>query len=299
MACERLDDSDGPVSHWTNEHFAAEAVDRQIVTSISSSSVGRFLADAALKPHFVKGWLNSPDRNTPEFTEAAQEVCTLYQDAPTLHAQGEHILSTDEKPGIQALEREHPTHPAEPGGVQSKERQEHSYDRHGTLCLIANFEIATGKVVSPTLGPTRTEEDVVTHITQTIATDLQGTWTCVVDQLNTHQSAGLVELVAKACHIEDELGKKGIRGILKSMETRKAFLTDPTHRIRFVYTPRHASWLNQVEIWFSILVRRLLKRGNFSSTAQVRTRILAFIDFFNTTMAKVFKWTYTGRPLAA
>ncbi len=299
MACERLDDSDGPVSHWTNGHLAAEAVDRQIVTSISPASVGRFLADAAIKPHLIKGWLNSPGRDTTEFTEAAQEVCTLYQDAPMLHAQGEHVLSTDEKSGIQALEREHPTLPAEPDGVQPKERREHSYDRHGTLCLIANFEIATGKVVSPTLGPTRTEEDFVAHIMQTIAADRQGRWTFVVDQLNTHQSAGLVELVARECQLEDDLGKKGSRGILESMKTRKAFLSDSSHRIRFVYTPKHASWLNQVEIWFSILVRRLLKRGNFSSTALLRARILAFIDFFNATMAKVLKWTYTGRPLAA
>ena len=129
-------------------------------------------------------------------------------------------MCTDEKPGIQAVERDHPTHPADPGGVQPKERREYNYDRHGTLCLIANFEVATGKVVSPTLGATRTEEDVVAHITQTIATDPQGQWTFVVDQLNTHQSAGLVELVAKACHIEDDLGKKGVRGILKSMDTQ-------------------------------------------------------------------------------
>ncbi len=299
MACECLDDSDGPVSHWTNGHLATEAVARQIVPSISPSSVGRFLGEAEIKPHLIKGWLNSPDRDTAEFTEAAQTVCTLYQQALERHRQGEHVLSTDEKSGIQALEREHPTLPADPDGVQPKERREHSYDRHGTLCLIANFEIATGKVVSPTLGPTRTEEDFVAHITQTMSTDPQGTWTFVVDQLNTHQSAGLVELVANACHIEDDLGKKGIRGILKSMETRKTFLADPAHRIRFVYTPKHASWLNQVEIWFSILVRRLLKRGNFSSLAQLRARILAFIDFFNATMAKVLKWTYTGRPLAA
>jgi len=299
MACERLDDSDGPVSHWTKGHLAAEAVERQIVTAVSPSGVGRFLEDADLKPHLVKGWLNSPDRDRAEFTEAAQEVCTLYHDAPELHAQGAHVLSTDEKPGIQSLEREHPTHPAEPGGGQPKERREHSYDRHGTLCLIANFEIATGKVVSPTIGPTRTEEDFVARIMQTIAADRQGRWTFVVDQLNTHQSAGLVESVARECQIEDDLGKKGRRGILTSMETRKKFLSDPTHRVRFVYTPKHASWLNQVEMWFSILVRRLLKRGNFSSTAQLRARILAFIDFFNATMAKVLKWTYTGRPLAA
>jgi len=299
MACEKLDDSDGPVSHWTNGHLAAEAVERKIVASMSRTSVGRFLGEAEIKPHLTKGWLNSPERDTPEFTEAAQSVCHVYQQALELHEQGEHVLSTDEKPGIQALERDYPTHPAEPGGIQPKERREYNYDRHGTLCVIANFEVATGKVVSPTLGATRTEEDFVAHITQTIARDSQGRWTFVVDQLNTHQSAGLVELVARACQIEDDLGKKGVRGILTSMATRKAFLSEPSHRIRFVYTPKHASWLNQVEIWLSILVRRLLKRGSFRSLEHLRERILKCIDFFNATMAKALKWTYTGRPLTA
>jgi len=297
MACEKLDDSEGPVSHWTHDHLAAEAVERKIVESISATSVGRFLADAAIKPHLTQGWLNSPERDTPEFTDAAQAVCDVYHHALEMHKQGKHVVCTDEKPGIQVLERDHPTHPAEPGGVQPKERREHSYDRHGTLCLIANFEVATGKIVSPTLGPTRTEADFVAHILQTIRSDPEGSWTFVMDQLNTHQSAGLVELVAEECGIEEDLGKKGVQGILKSMSTRKEFLSDATHRIRFVYTPKHASWLNQVEIWFSILVRRLLKRGNFHTMEQLRARILKFIDFFNTTMAKAFKWTYTGRPL--
>lgn len=213
-----------------------------------------------------------------------------------MYAQGERVVSTDEKTGIQALERCAETKPMQPGLI---ERREFEYKRHGTQSLIANFEIATGKIVAPSIGPTRTEADFAAHISRTIATDPQAKWTFLVDQLNTHRSESLVRLVADFCGLTEDLGQKGVSGILQSMPTRAAFLQDESHRIRFVYLPKHTSWLNQVEIWFSILVRRLLKRGNFKSTQDLRDRILAFIDYFNKTMAKPFKWTYKGRPLAA
>jgi hypothetical protein len=223
-------------------------------------------------------------------------VCELYAQAPALHAAGVHVLSTDEKTAIQALERTHPTRPTRPGLV---ELQEFEYTRHGTQCLMANFEVATGCILAPTVGPTRTEDDFVAHIAQTVATDPEGTWVFIVDQLNTHQSEGLVRLVARLGTLEEDLGVKEKSGILQSMATRAVFLQDPTHRLRFVYTPKHTSWLNQVEIWFSILVRRLLKRASFTSVDDLRARILAFIAYFNATMAKPFKWTYKGRPLTA
>jgi transposase len=179
------------------------------------------------------------------------------------------------------------------------ERREFEYVRHGTQCLIANFEVATGQVVAPTVGPTRTEADFVAHVDQTVATDPAATWVFLVDNLNTHQSASLVEWVAQQCGLDGDLGVKSKCGILESMSSRTAFLSDPTHRIRFVYTPKHCSWLNQVEIWFSILVRRLLKRSSFASVEALRQRILDFIAYYNRTMAKPFNWTFTGRMLAA
>jgi transposase len=299
MACEVQDDSDAAVSHWTQGHLVEEAVKRGILDTISRSSVGRFLREADLKPHLTQPWLNAPTRKSPQFAQEVQEVCDVYHQTPELHEQGVHIMSTDEKPGIQALERQHPTQQARPGGIQPKERREYNYERHDTLCLIANFEVATGTIVAPTLGPTRTEADFVQHIAQTVALYPEDPWMFVVDQLNTHQSESLVKFVAEQCGIADDLGKKGQRGILATMSTRKAFLSDPSHRIRFVYTPKHTSWLNQIEMWFSILVRRLLKRGSFRSLGHLRERILKFIDFFNATMAKAFKWTSTGRPLTA
>ncbi len=165
--------------------------------------------------------------------------------------------------------------------------------------MIANFNVATGEIVAPSIGATRTEEDFAAPIAQTIATDPEAPWIFIVDQLNTHQSETLVQLVADACSIEEDLGEKEKRGVLKSMKTRAEFLSAPSHRIRFLYTPKHTSWLNQIELWFSILVRRLLKRGNFTSIEDLRERLVAFINYFNRTMAKPFKWTYTGRPLTA
>ncbi len=169
--------------------------------------------------------------------------------------------------------------------------------RHGTLCLIANFDVATGQAIFPTIGASRTEQDFAAHIERTIATDPNATWIFVLDQLNTHKSEALVRLVAEHCGIHDDLGVKGKRGVLKSMGTRKAFLQDLGHRIRMVFTPRHASWLNQVEIWFSILARRALKRASFASLDDLKRRLLAFIDYFNAVLAKPFRWTYAGKPL--
>jgi transposase len=221
-------------------------------------------------------------------------VCKIYHQAQELHAQGIHVISVDEKTGIQALERIHTTHPAKPGQV---ERVEFEYERHGTQALIANFEVATGQVVLPTIQETRTEADFLLHIQQTVKSGAQDTWIFVADQLNTHKSASLVKWIATECGVIEDLGEKGKAGILHDMASRAEFLQNESHRIRFIYTPKHCSWLNQVEIWFGILSRRLLKRGQFKSTDELKERILKFIDFFNETLAKPFRWTYIGKPL--
>ncbi len=297
LACEPPKKSDRPVTHWTPAELADEAIKRGIVESISPRTVGRLLKEADLKPHQSRYWLNNErDKDPQGFDKRVLSICALYGDAQILHQRGVRIVSTDEKTGIQALEHKYPIRPMKFG---KPELREHSYKRHGTQCLTANFEVATGQIVAPTVDKTRKEKDFASHVANTIGTDPEAVWIFVLDNLNTHMSETLVRLVATQCGFSDKLGEKGKSGILKSMETRKEFLESPNHRIHFVFTPNHTSWMNQVEIWFSILYRRLLKRGSFKSEENLRNEILAFIDYFNRTLAKPFKWTYAGRPLTA
>lgn len=232
-----------------------------------------------------------------DFDTKVTDVCQVYQQAPERYDQGERTVSTDELTGVQALERKHPGLPMAPGKV---ERREFEYIRHGTRSFILSRDVVTGMVISPTVGPTRTEADFLAHLQAVVASDpVAKRWHFVTDNLNTHQSESLVRWVAQESDLDIDLGEKGKAGILHTQQSRIAFLTDPTHRIVFHYTPKHSSWLNQIEIWLGILVRKLLNRASFSSLAELESKVLAFIEYYNCTMAKPFKWTYQGKPLMA
>ena len=206
-------------------------------------------------------------------------------------------MSTDELTGVQALERKHPGLPMAPGKVEMREFE---YIRHGTRSFIISRDVASGQIVEPLCGPTRTEADFLAHVQSVIASDTEAQrWHFVTDNLDTHRSESLVRLVAAESGLDIELGDKGKSGILKNRKSRAAFLSESSHRIVFHYTPKHSSWMNQVEIWLSILVRKLLKRGSFSSVEELEQKVLGFIDYYNRTMAKSFKWTYQGKALVA
>jgi transposase len=297
IACEPPENSGRPITHWTAHELADEVVKRGIVASISPTQVGRYLREAALQPHKSRYWLNTTEKDPKVFGRQVAAVRDTYLAAPALEkGHGTHTVRVDEMTGMQALERNAPTLPMIAGKPALIEFE---YTRHGTLCLIGNFQVTTGELIAPTIGPTRTEDDFASHIEQTVATDPEASWVFVVDNLNIHGSESLVKLVAETCGIATELGKKGVRGVLQTVASRQAFLSQLSHRIRFVYLPKHSSWLNQIEVIFGVIMRKVIRRGSFTSMADLRAKLLNFIAYFNRVFAKPFRWTYTGRPLIA
>ncbi len=297
-ACEPPKNSGRPIDNWTHRELTDEVIQRGIVPSISVRQVGRYLEQADLQPHRSKYWLNTKEKDPEVFEQQVQTVCQTYLEAPDLYFQeNTYTVSVDEMPGIQALERVEVEIPMQPG---QPARIEYEHKRHGTLCLIGNWDVVRGQMLPPTIGTTRTEEDLREHFDRLIQIDPTAGWVIVLDNRNVHCSESLVRWVARLEGVDEStLGRKGKSGVLKSVASRREFLEDHRHRIRFVFTPKHSSWLNQIEIVFGIVHRRAIARGSFSSLAALRERLLDFIEYFNRTFARPFRWTYTGRSVKA
>lgn len=223
-----------------------------------------------------------------------EKICDTYQQASVLEEAGTIVVSLDEKTGIQALGRLHPDVSPKPGKTRLRE---YEYIRHGTISLLAGKSIAHGTLFPSLLRETRNEADFLEFIQNIVATNPLKQWIFIADQLNTHVSASLVEWVAKTIDFPEDLGKKGFSGILKNKESRKAFLENETHRLRFLFTPKHCSWLNQIESWFSQLSRHVITTGDFSSVEDLKTKIEKYINYFNRCLAQPFHWKYSGKNL--
>jgi hypothetical protein len=285
LATSKTDEHDQSATRWTLDDLAASIVNEAHHRAMSRATIWRVLDQADLKPHKSVYWLNSHD---PDFDAKAQAICRLYLDAPRLYQQGRLVICCDEKTGMQILERKYATQPARPA---HPEKREFEYIRHGTRALIASFVVASGEVVWD-LGPTRTSADFARHIGQ-VACHFRHAcgFDWVVDNLNTHWSMEVCEWIAAFSDVSFNPWE------LRTGRQRRAFLSDPTHKHVFHFTPKHGSWLNQVELWFSVLSRRFLRRGDFASVAEFEYRLQAFLEEYNWRHAHPYRWTYTGQPL--
>lgn len=219
-------------------------------------------------------------------------VCGLILQTIRGQHAGRHLISVDEKTGIQALERIAADQSMRTGQPR---RLEYEYERHGTTCLMAATNVAQGNILHHRLHPTRTEADFLLFVKGVVARlpeDEEIVF--LADQLNTHLSASLVKWIAHKINFRDDLGKKNYKGILKNQKSRQAFLENPEHRIRFVYTPKHCSWLNPIENWFAKLQRHVIRYGNFVSITELEDNIDAYIAYYNDCLAKPLNWKFEG-----
>jgi hypothetical protein len=285
IATSKTEQHAQPATRWTLDDIAATIINEGCAEKISRTTIWRILDHADLKPHQSVYWLNSHD---PDFDAKARAICQLYLQAPQFYQQGRLLLCCDEKTGMQILQRNAPTQLPEPG---KPEKQEFEYTRLGTRTLIASFAVPTGEVVWD-LGQTRTSLDFRAHIWR-VACHYRKferiDW--IVDNLNTHCSLELCELMADLNRVPFEPKN------LQNQPQRRLFLSHPEHRYVLHYVPLHGSWLNQVELWFSVLSRQFLRRGSFDSPQEFEARLRRWLDQYNLEKAHPYRWTYTGEPL--
>jgi transposase len=255
LACDRTTDDKSPFRQIWTLRSLADAHAIATGIELSKSEVSRILNGADLRPHRIRLWLHSPD---PDFQPKVEAICRLYLEPPL----GATVVCVDEKPGMQALEHRYPMKPAR--SCRSG-RREFEYVRHGTRTLIASFNTRTGEILG-SCGPTRTAVDLVAFMERLAVHHPTGPVFVIWDNLNIHRG-----------------------------DRWKAFNMRHGERFRFVHTPLHASWLNQIEVWFSILARRVLRHRSFRSLTELQARVEAFIAHWNEIESHPFRWTFRGR----
>jgi DDE superfamily endonuclease len=273
-----------PASHWSLDDLAYHIIRDAHYRDMSRSTIQRILAQADLQPHRSRYWLKP---HAPDFQERAVDVCQVYLDAFRLWQRDELVVSVDEKTSIQALERLHATLTMRAGQI---ERREFEYVRHGTRCLIASLIVPTGQIIG-SVTARRGRWDFVRHLRDVVEQFphiKRFHW--VMDNLNTHWTFEMCRYLAQTGGCWDK------KLSLRTGSERRAFLTSGCTRHVVHFTPKHGSWLNQIEIWFGVLSRRLLRRGNFTSQQDLAQQILEFIAYYNRHHAHPYEWTYTGKP---
>jgi len=300
LACDKPKNHGIPLPFWSMDRLAQKAIERQIVKGISAMHISRILKKKALRPHKTRYWLFPKIKDWAKFRKHVCMICTLIiLGIKGLKVSGYHLVCVDEKPGIQALERK-----SEPMSFGKPHRLEFEYKRHGTICLKAALDISSGKILHHNMTKTNNEKDFASFMKDTIERFPNADpIVFLLDNLKTHMSASLVECIAQKINYEGDLGKKGHHGILKSMASRKEFLENKKHQIRFVFTPIHCSWLNPIENWFSKLQRHVIQRNSFGSLNEAINDIEQYINYYNQELVKVIKWKFKGytkdMPLAA
>jgi hypothetical protein len=259
LACSDPADHGLPLSRWTIRTLRRAAISLGHVATIATETVRRWLVIADLKLHRFRSWLHSTD---PLFDERMSNVVGLYTDPP----EGEAVYCIDERTQMQALERFEPDLPTRPGMVR---KREFHYRRHDTLTLFGCLEVFTGKVLGLCRQRHRSQEflEFMDWLVPQLPADRQLHF--VLDNYATHKTKKVQE-----------------------------FIADHNGRIQFHFTPTHASWLNQIELWFSTLTRRVLKFGDFKSLTHLERTVMEFIHYHNQHDAKPYRWTYTGQPRA-
>jgi len=298
-ACEHPRDSGRPVETWTGRELADEVQKRSIVPSISVSRVNEIRSSVDLQPDRKKYWCFTTEKDRELFQSQVEEICQTYLGAQAaFDHDNTRTVCMDEMTSLGANERRAPTKLPRPGQIAKVECQ---YTRHGTLSLTGTWEVVQGQMIQTTIAETRNSEDFAMHVKRTVATDPSANWIIVIDNLNTHYGEPVVRAVAELLGIDqDTLGdKKKRKGILGSTTSRREFLTDKSHSIRFVFTPKHSSWLNQIEVIFGVIAKRVMRPGNFTSKADLKEKLISFVKYFNQTFAKPLNWTYTGRPTSS